>query len=92
MSYAQAAIRRAPALIVAALLGLATPATRAAQDPVPVPSGSVGFSAERLRPLHDYMQHLVDSGALPGAVVALARHGKVVLLETFGQADADVGS
>jgi CubicO group peptidase (beta-lactamase class C family) len=89
MSSLQGAMRRAPALVIAALLGLVTPATHAAQDLVPVPPGSVGFSADRLRPLHEYLQHLVDSGALPGAAVALARHGKLVLFDTFGQADAE---
>ncbi len=44
----------------------------------------VGFSSERLKRLTDAFQADVDKGAIPGAVVLVARNGKVAYLEAFG--------
>jgi CubicO group peptidase (beta-lactamase class C family) len=44
----------------------------------------VGFSSERLKRIAGAFQADVDKGALPGAVVAIARNGKVAYFEAFG--------
>jgi CubicO group peptidase (beta-lactamase class C family) len=49
----------------------------------------VGFSSERLKRLADTFQADVDKGAIPGAVVLIARNGKVAYLEAFGFQDRE---
>src|ERR1700722_16560639 len=43
-----------------------------------------GFSSERLRRVTDTFQSEVDKGAIPGAVVLIARNRKIAYLEVFG--------
>ena len=57
-------------------------------DPLPKASAeSQGFSAERLRRLDVRFQAGVDAGEIPGAVVLLARNGKLIYQRAFGYAD-----
>jgi CubicO group peptidase (beta-lactamase class C family) len=49
----------------------------------------VGFSSERLKRLTIAFQAEVDKGALPGAVILLARDGKVAYFEAFGFQDRE---
>jgi CubicO group peptidase (beta-lactamase class C family) len=49
----------------------------------------VGFSSERLKRLTSAFQTDVDKGAIPGAVVLIARNGKVAYLEAFGFQDRE---
>ncbi len=44
----------------------------------------VGFSSERMKRIAEAFQADVDRGVLPGAVVAVARNGKVAYFEAFG--------
>jgi CubicO group peptidase (beta-lactamase class C family) len=44
----------------------------------------VGFSSERLKRVTYAFQSEVDKGAIPGAVVLIARNGKIAYLEAFG--------
>ena len=44
----------------------------------------VGFSSDRLKRVTDAFQSEVDKGAIPGAVVLIARNGKIAYLEAFG--------
>src|ERR1700730_496429 len=44
----------------------------------------VGFSSERLKRVTDALQTEVDKGAIPGAVVLIARNGKVAYFEAIG--------
>src|SRR5260370_28452785 len=44
----------------------------------------VGFSSERLKRVTDAFQTEVDKGAIPGAVVLIARNGKVAYFEAIG--------
>ena len=44
----------------------------------------VGFSSERLKRVTDAFQSEVDKGAIPGAVVLIARNRKIAYLEVFG--------
>jgi len=49
----------------------------------------VGISPERLARLDEYMKREVAWGHIPGAVTLLARHGKIVAFNTYGEADPD---
>jgi CubicO group peptidase (beta-lactamase class C family) len=53
---------------------------------------TVGFDAERCHNISRVLQRQVDSGRLPGAVVLVARHGKVLLHEALGQQDPQAGT
>jgi CubicO group peptidase (beta-lactamase class C family) len=44
----------------------------------------VGFSSERLKRVTGAFQSEVDKGAIPGAVVLIARNGKIAYFEAFG--------
>jgi CubicO group peptidase (beta-lactamase class C family) len=48
---------------------------------------SLGFSATRLERIGAWYQARVDAGELPGAVVAIARNGKLAYLESIGFQD-----
>jgi CubicO group peptidase (beta-lactamase class C family) len=49
----------------------------------------VGFSSIRLQRLADRMKEGVASGEIPGAVVLIARNGKLVMFDAFGYRDRD---
>jgi CubicO group peptidase (beta-lactamase class C family) len=49
----------------------------------------VGFSTERLKRITEAFRKAVDSGDIPGAVVLIARQGKVAFLEAFGYRDRE---
>jgi len=50
---------------------------------------SVGFSSERLKQISATFQAAVDKKEIPGAVVVLARGGKIAYFETFGYQDRE---
>jgi CubicO group peptidase (beta-lactamase class C family) len=49
----------------------------------------VGFSSERLKRVTDAFQSEVDKGKIPGAVVLIARNGKIAYFEAFGFQDRE---
>ncbi len=49
----------------------------------------VGFSSERLKRVTSVIQADVDKGAIPGAVLLVARNGKIAYLEAIGFQDPD---
>jgi CubicO group peptidase (beta-lactamase class C family) len=49
----------------------------------------LGFSAERLKRISAVFEADVDKETIPGAVVLIARKGKVALLEAFGYQDRE---
>jgi CubicO group peptidase (beta-lactamase class C family) len=49
----------------------------------------VGFLATRLKRLSDRMNEGVKNGEIPGAVVLIARNGKLVMFESFGFRDKE---
>jgi len=51
----------------------------------------VGLSTERLARLTKITQEHVEAGRLPGAVILIARQGKVAYFESFGHRDRDRG-
>ena len=52
----------------------------------------VGFCSKALRRLTDTICRDVDAGRIPGAVVLVARQGKVAMLDAFGFSDPDTRS
>lgn len=70
-----------------AALALASAATAHAQPlPVAAPE-SVGMSSERLRNIDTFFAREMERNRVPGAVVAIARQGKLVYFKAFGFAD-----
>jgi len=52
-------------------------------------AAALGFSANRLGQIAPWYQAQVDAGALPGAVVGIARSGKLAYLNAIGYQDRD---
>jgi CubicO group peptidase (beta-lactamase class C family) len=73
-------------LLLTLSASLAGPA-RADDLPVVKPE-SVGLSSVRLERLAQAVRRDIDQGRMPGAVVAIARKGKLAYYEAFGFADA----
>lgn len=64
-----------------------------ATDPLPrAKPESVGMSSERLARIGEVLRADIEKGRLPGAVVAIARKGKLVYYEAFGYLDKDAGT
>ncbi len=58
----------------------------------PAPPESVGMSGARLKELATAVQEGVDKREIPGAVVLLARRGKIVYVESVGYRDRDANA
>jgi CubicO group peptidase (beta-lactamase class C family) len=78
------------ALLVSAvlLLGLSLPAVAM---PTAAP-GDVGLSAERLERVGQVIRRHIDEGRYPGAVVLIARKGRIGYFQSFGQLDPAAGT
>ena len=74
-------------LLVWVWLGIALQA--GAQGLVPARPEEVDLSPERLERLTGAFQGYVEKGKLPGAVVLVARHGKIAYLRSFGWRDKE---
>jgi CubicO group peptidase (beta-lactamase class C family) len=70
---------------VAVLMGLALPAL--AQTTLTKPE-DVGLSSAKLALIHDALKMQIEVGQIPGAIVLVARDGKVVYLEAQGVTNA----
>ena len=73
-------------------LALCTAPVRSAEDFPRAAPEAVGLSGPRLDRLTEAMQAYVDDGRLAGAVVLVARRGRVAYLRSFGQRDIESGS
>src|SRR5246500_233292 len=63
-----------------------------AEDPLPrAKPEDVGFSSERLKRIETTLKADIDAGRIPGAVIAIARHGKLVKLDAYGFRDKQAG-
>ena len=70
----------------------ARPAAKATRDLAATTSPeAVGFDAQRLKLLDDYMAKTVADGRVAGMTTLLARHGKVVEYKTYGKASIATG-
>ncbi len=83
------ALRSITGILVMALVLVAT--TRAADLPAAVPE-DLGFSSERLGRIKPVIQREIDKGQYPGAVMLVARRGKVVYFESVGLRDPLIGA
>jgi CubicO group peptidase (beta-lactamase class C family) len=74
-------------IAAALLLGVAMAAPGRAAEPLPKASTpeSVGFSSERLKRLDGAMAQAIGSGETQGMITLLARHGKIVDLNMYGE-------
>lgn len=80
-----AVVATAAAALLAASATFAQPLPTAAPD-------SVGFSAERLKNIDAFFGSEIDRKRVPGAVVAIARNGKLVYFKAFGTQDPAKGT
>ena len=63
-----------------------------AADPMPrAKPEEVGMSSERLARIGEVLKADIDAGRIPGAVIAIARHGKLVALDAYGWRDKAAG-
>lgn len=77
-------------LLASALCLAASCATAFAEDFLPrAKPEDVGLSSERLARIGTALQADIDAGRIPGAVIAIARHGKLVALDAYGWRDKD---
>jgi CubicO group peptidase (beta-lactamase class C family) len=64
-----------------------------AADPLPrAKPESVGMSSERLARIGEALRADIERGRLPGAVIAVARRGKLVYYQAYGYLDKDAGT
>ena len=64
----------------------------AAADPLPrAEPETVGMSSARLARIGEVLRADIERGRIPGAVVAIARKGKIVYFEAFGYRDKAAG-
>ena len=77
-------------IFAAVMLLSATATTQAQPLPTAAPE-SVGMSSERLRRIDAFFAGEMERNRVPGAVVAIARQGKLVYFKAFGFADKGRG-
>jgi CubicO group peptidase (beta-lactamase class C family) len=76
---------------IATLLASATLFTVHAQPLPTAAPESVGMSSQRLANIDAFFKREIDQQRVPGAVIAIARGGKLVYFKAFGMADAAKG-
>jgi CubicO group peptidase (beta-lactamase class C family) len=78
--------------ILATALCLLASGAAFAEDPLPrAKPEDVGLSSERLARIGATLKADIDAGRIPGAVIAIARHGKLVALDAYGWRDKAAG-
>src|SRR3984893_2062480 len=78
--------------ILATALCLLASGSAFADDPLPrAKPEDVGLSTERLVRISATLQADIQARRIPGAVIAIARHGKLVALEAYGWRDKAAG-
>jgi CubicO group peptidase (beta-lactamase class C family) len=76
----------------AGIIVLAATLSAGAQSLDPVKPEQVGLSSERLERIGKIFNQEIDQGKLPGAVVLVARKGRVAYFESFGFRDKAAGT
>jgi CubicO group peptidase (beta-lactamase class C family) len=78
--------------IFATTLCLLASAAAFAQDPLPrAKPEEVGLSGERLARIGETLRADIQAGRIPGAVIAIARRGRLVVLDAYGWRDKAAG-
>ena len=82
-----------PRHCLSAVLAFACIATARAETPIPMAATpeEVGLSSVQLKRLEEVTKAQIDSGLLPGAVMLVARRGKVAWLSVQGKRDPAAG-
>src|ERR1700712_709426 len=79
-------------ILASALCLAASCVTAFADDPLPrAKPEDVGLSSERLNRIAATLKSDIEAGRIPGAVIAIARHGKLVALDAYGWRDKEAG-
>jgi CubicO group peptidase (beta-lactamase class C family) len=81
-------------LLFVAITVLASAQTKSLKKSAPLVPGtpeSVGMSSERLARIDKMCSDAIENGEIPGAVVLVARKGKIVYHKAFGMADVQKG-
>jgi CubicO group peptidase (beta-lactamase class C family) len=78
--------------ILAAVLVAFASFAAAAQPLPPAPAAAMGFSAERLARIDRFFEREIAAKRVPGAVVGIARDGKLVYFKAFGTIDPATGA
>jgi CubicO group peptidase (beta-lactamase class C family) len=74
--------------ILAAAVCLLASSVAFAKDPLPrAKPEDVGLSSERLARIGTVLKADIEAGRIPGAVIAIARRGKLVALDAYGWRD-----
>jgi CubicO group peptidase (beta-lactamase class C family) len=80
-------------LVFAVVASTVCPSIASPSDPLPrADPETVGMSSARLQRIDDRFKADVENGRIPGAVVAIARQGKLVYFKPFGYRDKAGGS
>jgi len=80
-------------IVAMCLAVLAVPAVGLRADGLPrATPESVGMSSQRLARIAAALKQDIDNGRMPGAVIAIARRGKLVYYEAFGFLDKSKGT
>src|SRR5215217_7313567 len=78
--------------ILAGAFGLFACSAAFAADPLPrAKPEDVGLSSERLARISAVLKADIEAGRIPGAVIAIARRGKLVALDAYGWRDKAAG-
>src|SRR5437879_12058319 len=78
--------------ILATTLCLLSSGAALADDPLPrAKPEDVGLSSERLARIGATLKADIEAGRIPGAVIAIARHGRLVALDAYGWRDKAAG-
>ena len=72
------------------VLVLAVPFVAAGELPTAKPK-DVSLDADKIQQARDAVQALIDKKEMAGAVIAVARKGKVVMFEALGEMEAGSG-
>src|ERR1051325_3613595 len=79
-------------LLFAATMAMATAGAAWAAPPLPIAKPeAVGMSPERLGRIGEVLKADIAAGRIPGAVIAIARHDKLVMFEAYGWRDKHAG-
>ena len=81
-----------PLALVVAVLGTVSAPPLYAQQIAAAKPEAVGMSSQRLQLIAPILQADIENGRMPGAVVAIARKGKLVYYEAFGFLNKTAGT
>lgn len=81
-----------PIIAILPLVALVLSAPVLGQELPTTAPEDVGMASERLDRLTEALERYVEEGRLPGLVVTVLRHGKVVYSEALGERDQETGA